>query len=70
MHTASHDARATAIYQIAGDDPKAFNTFERPDVVVPKSLDGMSVDDRRITLRLPPLSFTVVTTEQYSLDRA
>lgn len=63
-------ARATAIYQIAGDDPKAFNTFEQPDVVVPKSLDGMLVDDRRITLRLPPLSFTVVTTEQYCRDRA
>jgi alpha-L-arabinofuranosidase len=58
-------ARVTAIHQLAGSDPKAVNTFEHPDVVVPKQLDSVAVRDGRITLRLPPLSFTVVATEGY-----
>ncbi|HJZ49979.1 MAG TPA: alpha-N-arabinofuranosidase [Roseiflexaceae bacterium] len=62
-------ARVSAIYQLAGTDPKATNTFDQPDTIVPKTLDGMPVRDGRITLRLPPLSFTVVTTAGYSLDR-
>jgi alpha-N-arabinofuranosidase len=62
-------ARAPAIYQLSGNDPKAINTFERPDTITPKQLDGPPVRDGRITLRLPPLSFTVVTTAEYSLDR-
>ncbi len=62
-------ARATAIYQLAGTDPKAINTFAQPDTIVPKTLDGMPVRDGRITLSLPPLSFTVVPTAGYSLDR-
>jgi alpha-N-arabinofuranosidase len=59
-------ARVTAIHQLAGSDPKAINTFEHPDVVIPKQLDGVPVRDGRITLRLPPLSFTVVATGGYS----
>jgi alpha-L-arabinofuranosidase len=62
--------RVPAIYQLSGADPKAVNTFERPDVIVPQRLEGGSLRDGRITLRLPPLSFTAVTTEGYSLDRA
>ena len=54
-----------AIYQLAGGDPKAFNTFEQPNTVAPKRLEGAPVRDGRITLRLPPLSFTVVTTGGY-----
>ncbi len=59
----------SAIYQLSGTDPKAVNTFEQPDTIVPVRLGGMPVQDGRITLRLPPLSFTVVTTEGYRLDR-
>jgi hypothetical protein len=36
---------------------------------VPKLLEGVHVRDGAITLRLPPLSFTVVATDGYSLDR-
>jgi alpha-N-arabinofuranosidase len=62
--------RVPAIYQLSGTDPKAVNTFEQPDAIVPQRLEGGPLRDGRITLRLPPLSFTVVTTEGYSLDRA
>ncbi len=58
-------ARVTAIHQIAGSDPKAINTFEQPDTIVPTRLDGGPVRDGRISLRLPPLSFTVVATAGY-----
>jgi alpha-N-arabinofuranosidase len=67
-----HGARPTqapAIQQLSGADPKAANTFEQPDLIVPKLLDGIPVHDGRITLRLPPLSFTVVTTAGYGLGR-
>jgi alpha-N-arabinofuranosidase len=59
-----------AVYQIAGNDPKAFNTFEQPDRIVPQRLEGAQVRDGRIALRLPPLSFTVVTTAGYAPQRA
>jgi alpha-N-arabinofuranosidase len=59
-------AQVSAVYQLSGSDPKAVNTFAQPDTIVPKTLDGMPVRDGRITLRLPPLSFTVVTTAGYS----
>ena len=58
-------ASVPEIYQIAGTDPKAFNTFEQPNTVAPKRLDGVQVRDGRITLQLPPLSFTVVPTSGY-----
>jgi alpha-N-arabinofuranosidase len=58
-------ARVSAIYQLAGTNPKATNTFEQPHTIVPKTLESVPVDDGRVTLRLPPLSFTVVTTKGY-----
>jgi alpha-L-arabinofuranosidase len=61
--------QVAAAYQLSGSDPKAVNTFEQPNLIASKQLDGLRVEDRRITLRLPPLSFTVVTTAGYSLDR-
>jgi alpha-N-arabinofuranosidase len=62
-------ARVTAIHQLSGTDPKAVNTFEQPNTIVPKKLDGGPVRDGRLTLRLPPLSFTVVATSGYRHDR-
>jgi alpha-N-arabinofuranosidase len=57
--------RAPAGYQLSGNDLKAANTFEDPKVIVPKRLDSIAVKDGRINLRLPPLSFTVITTAEY-----
>src|SRR6476469_1378615 len=58
--------QVAAAYQLAGSDPKAVNTFAQPNTIAPKQLDGLKIDGGRITLRLPPLSFTVVTTTGYS----
>jgi alpha-L-arabinofuranosidase len=58
--------RATAIRQLSGADPKAINTFEQPDAVVPRTLPGEPIRDGRLGLRLPPLSFTVVSTDGYA----
>jgi alpha-L-arabinofuranosidase len=58
--------KVSAAYQLSGSDPKAVNTFEQPNLIASKQLDGLRVEDGRITLRLPPLSFTVVTTAGYS----
>jgi alpha-N-arabinofuranosidase len=49
-----------ALYQLAGTDPKATNTFERPDLIVPRQLSAVPVIDKQITLQLPPLSFTAL----------
>lgn len=50
----------TAIHQMAGSDPKAANTWEQPTHLLPQQLSVMPVLDKRVTLRLPPLSFTVL----------
>ena len=50
----------TAVYQIAGSDVKAANTFEHPDTVVPRQIAGGQMDGNKLSLQLPPLSFTVV----------
>jgi alpha-N-arabinofuranosidase len=48
------------IYQVAGNDPLAINTFEQPDNIVTVSVPPTPVTDQKTTLRLPPLSFTAV----------
>lgn len=48
------------IYQLAGMDPKAANTFERPETVVPIRLPGFEIKDKTTTLIVPPLSFTTL----------
>jgi alpha-N-arabinofuranosidase len=52
--------RVSTMYQYGCGDPKASNTFEGPDLVVPQVLAGVPLDDHTTTLRLPPLSLTVV----------
>jgi alpha-N-arabinofuranosidase len=52
-----------AIHQLAGSDPKAANTFEQPNVILPVALPGMPVVDGTVRLTLPPLSFTVLVGE-------
>lgn len=50
----------SAVYQIAGSDPKAYNSFENPNHVVPVQVTPPAVDDDCAELPLPPLSFTVL----------
>ena len=49
-----------AVYQLACDDPKAANTFQQPETVIPHRIARAPVSDHTTTLTLPPLSFTVV----------
>ncbi|MBZ0286811.1 MAG: alpha-N-arabinofuranosidase, partial [Anaerolineae bacterium] len=51
-----------AVYQVAGTDPKAANTYENPNQVVSAQVQAPKLDDRRATLIVPPLSFTAVET--------
>jgi alpha-N-arabinofuranosidase len=55
--------RVVSVHQIAGEDPKAVNTFDAPEAIVPVALAGGRVDAGRFGLRLPPLSFTVLEVE-------
>ena len=52
-----------AVHQVAGNDPKAHNTFEKPDAVVSRKLPGLTVADKQATFTLPPLSFTALLSE-------
>jgi alpha-N-arabinofuranosidase len=55
--------RITGIYQVAGDDPKVANSFERPDVVGVRALPGAPVIGSPFRLDIPPLSLTVALVE-------
>jgi alpha-N-arabinofuranosidase len=46
--------------QICGLDPKAANTWDRPDVVLPRKVGAMALKDGKFSIKLPPLSVTVV----------
>jgi alpha-N-arabinofuranosidase len=48
------------VTQVAGGDPKAANTFEQPYTVAPANLGLHPVQDGKLSLSLPPLSFTVI----------
>ena len=48
---------------VSGTDPKATNTFEQPDRVVSRPLDGIAVGGAGAVLKLPPLSVAAVTLE-------
>jgi alpha-N-arabinofuranosidase len=47
---------------MAGDDPKAVNSWEEPNRIVAKEVSVPMADNGRSTINLPPLSFTVLTT--------
>jgi alpha-N-arabinofuranosidase len=51
-------SRVLACETLTGPDLKAFNTFEEPDRVVPRTLDAPRVGSR-MTFRLPARSYTV-----------
>jgi alpha-N-arabinofuranosidase len=60
---ASLPSRVSGAEQIWGLDPKAANTFERPDVIVPRKVGAMPFKDGRFPIKLPPLSVTMVQLE-------
>jgi alpha-L-arabinofuranosidase len=49
-----------AAYQMSGTDPKAVNSFDNPNRVVPVSISPIEVKYGKASLKLPPLSFTVL----------
>jgi alpha-N-arabinofuranosidase len=52
--------RITAAHQMAGTDPKAFNSFENPNLLTTAPVASPSVDGQNAAVVLPPLSFTVL----------
>ena len=48
-------------WQLAGSDPKAVNTFDAPDNITAQPLKGVTIQDGKLALQLPPLSFTAVS---------
>ena len=55
--------RVSDAQQIWGVDPNAANTFDRPDVITPRQVGAMPFKDRRLPIKLPPLSVTMVLME-------
>jgi alpha-N-arabinofuranosidase len=56
-------AAVREIQRVSGSDPKAANSFENPHVIGLKRMDGMALEDGKVAVDLPPLSFTVLTFE-------
>ncbi len=54
--------QVTGAYQVAGTDVKAVNTYEHPDTVVSRQITVGPIEGNTLSLRLPPLSFTVIST--------
>ena len=48
------------LIQLSGDDPKAANSFDDPDRVAPHDLGSVQLQEGRLELALPPLSFSVL----------
>ncbi|HEX2994923.1 MAG TPA: alpha-L-arabinofuranosidase C-terminal domain-containing protein [Anaerolineales bacterium] len=49
-------------WQLTGNDPKATNTWDDPERIIAKAIPAPEVEAGHLTLSLPPLSFTVLTT--------
>ncbi len=48
-------------YRVTGSDVQASNTFERPDTITAHEVPCGRIDDGKLLLVIPPLSFTVVS---------
>jgi alpha-N-arabinofuranosidase len=58
------DAAPAAVdqaWQMAGSDVKAVNSFAQPDNLVAKPIAAPRIQDGKLTLDLPPLSFTALS---------
>jgi len=53
----------TRAWQMSGADPFAANSFEHPNNVVAHEISVPRVEGQRLTLELPPLSFTAFVTQ-------
>jgi alpha-N-arabinofuranosidase len=49
-----------AAWQLAGTDPKAANSYENPNAVKSVAIAAPVIRDGKVTMSLPPLSFTVL----------
>lgn len=54
--------RIKAVHQITGTDPKAANSFENPNQVIPVNVAAPQISDHHAVILLPPLSFTALDT--------
>jgi alpha-N-arabinofuranosidase len=54
--------RTVTVRQLAGIDPKAANSWERPDVIVPNDVPPPAINGGTTSILLPPLSFTTLVT--------
>ncbi len=50
-------------WQISGTDPKALNTWENPNAITALPIAAPKMDGGKATIQLPPMSFTVLTTQ-------
>jgi len=50
----------SAVYQVAGKDPKAANSYEQPDLITAVKVAAPAIKDRHALLTVPPLSFTAI----------
>ena len=51
----------TELWQLSGTDLKAANSYEEPNKLVANQLAGQQVQDGKMTLSIPPLSFTAIS---------
>jgi alpha-N-arabinofuranosidase len=52
--------RVREAWQLSGEDPKATNTWVKPNAVVANKIKPGAINDGRMTMSLPPLSHTVL----------
>lgn len=49
------------VWQLAGTDLKMVNSWENPNNLVAEKVSGVKIQDGKITMSLPPMSFTAVS---------
>ena len=52
----------SAVWQMAGDDPKQANSWEEPNRLTAEQVEAPAIHDGKATMTLPPMSFTTVLT--------
>ena len=55
--------RISSAHQLAGDDPKAFNSWEDPNQLTTQAIYAPKIIDGAAQMSLPPLSFTALGVE-------
>ena len=55
--------RITSAHQLAGDDPKAFNSWDDPNRLTTQAIYAPKIIDGTAQMSLPPLSFTALGVE-------